>query len=324
MPLGPLAMFVEQDMPASSEPTRDKMGAEQARREKEAAAESHRQQEVEELKRKAELDARTAAAHQDFTTTVTVAFERLAKGDLTCRLTRELAPEYEQVRANFNAAVEKLNASMLAVDACTAAIHSASGEISDASDDPSRRSEQQASSLEQSAAALSQITDLVKKTAEGASHANAVVVETRKDAADGGEVVGHAIDAMDKIEKSSQQIGQIIGVIDEIAFQTNLLALNAGVEAARAGDAGEGFAVVASEVRALAQRSADATKEIKTLISSSRDQVGQGVDLVAKTGKSLDQIKGVTRRRRRPGYGWRIRLVARSLTAIPVVSQMRT
>jgi methyl-accepting chemotaxis protein len=130
----------------------------------------------------------------------------------------------------------------------------------------------------------------VRKTAEGATHARHVVSTAKSDAEKGGGVVRQAISAMSGIEQSSRQIGQIIGVIDEIAFQTNLLALNAGVEAARAGDAGRGFAVVASEVRALAQRSAEAAKEIKSLISTSRSQVEQGVDLVAETGKALERI----------------------------------
>ena len=130
----------------------------------------------------------------------------------------------------------------------------------------------------------------MRKTAAGATHAREVVSTARSDAEKGSEVVRQAINAMSGIEKSSQQIGQIIGVIDEIAFQTNLLALNAGVEAARAGDAGRGFAVVASEVRALAQRSAEAAKEIKALISTSTGQVEEGVDLVAETGKALERI----------------------------------
>ncbi|WP_309643171.1 methyl-accepting chemotaxis protein, partial [Phenylobacterium sp.] len=153
-----------------------------------------------------------------------------------------------------------------------------------------RRTEQQAASLEETAAALDEITATVRRTAEGATHARKVVETARSDAAEGADVVRRATSAMDEIEGSSKQIGQIIGVIDEIAFQTNLLALNAGVEAARAGEAGKGFAVVASEVRALAQRSAEAAKEIKALITASSDQVGVGVDLVAATGKALESI----------------------------------
>ncbi len=144
-------------------------------------------------------------------------------------------------------------------------IQSGAGQISQASDDLSRRTEQQAASLEETAAALDQINATVRKTAEGASHARNVVGTARTDAEKSSGVVRDAVTAMGAIEKSAGEISQIIGVIDEIAFQTNLLALNAGVEAARAGEAGRGFAVVASEVRALAQRSAEAAKEIKAL-----------------------------------------------------------
>jgi methyl-accepting chemotaxis protein len=154
----------------------------------------------------------------------------------------------------------------------------------------SRRTENQAASLEETAAALDEITATLKKSAEGARHASEVVANADGDAKRGAGVVKQAIDAMDAIAKSSQQIGQIISVIDEITFQTNLLALNAGVEAARAGDAGRGFAVVASEVRALAQRSAEAAREIKGLISTSGTLVGSGVKLVAETGKALERI----------------------------------
>ena len=171
-----------------------------------------------------------------------------------------------------------------------AAIRSGAGEISQAADDLSRRTEQQAASLEETAAALDQITATVRKTASGAKQCSDVVLAARGDAEKSGEIVRDAVGAMSAIEQSSTQISQIIGVIDEIAFQTNLLALNAGVEAARAGDAGRGFAVVASEVRALAQRSADAAKEIKTLISSSGTQVGAGVSLVGQTGEALNRI----------------------------------
>jgi methyl-accepting chemotaxis protein len=179
---------------------------------------------------------------------------------------------------------------MQAVVTSTSAIQSGTHEISTASDDLSRRTEQQAASLEETAAALDEITATVRKSAESARHAREVVASADQDAKKSAVVVRQAVEAMDAIAKSSGQIGQIIGVIDEIAFQTNLLALNAGVEAARAGDAGRGFAVVASEVRALAQRSADAAKEIKGLISTSTTQVDFGVKLVAETGKSLERI----------------------------------
>jgi methyl-accepting chemotaxis protein len=171
-------------------------------------------------------------------------------------------------------------------------IRTGSDEIANASDDLSRRTEQQAASLEETAAALDEITATVKKTADGASQVSKVVTEARSEAQRSGQVVSDAVAAMGQIEASSLQITQIIGVIDEIAFQTNLLALNAGVEAARAGEAGRGFAVVASEVRSLAQRSAEAAKEIKGLISASSTQVGQGVTLVGDAGRALASIVG--------------------------------
>ena len=194
---------------------------------------------------------------------------RLAEGDLTARVDAGFPIEFATIRDDFNHAAEKLTQAMRGVVDGAIAIGSSTDEISGASSDLSKRTEHQAASLEETAAALDEVTSTVKKTAEGASHARAVVAEARGDAEKSGEIVRRAIDAMGRIEKSSQGIGQIIGVIDEIAFQTNLLALNAGVEAARAGDAGRGFAVVASEVRALAQRSAEAAKEIKALIATS-------------------------------------------------------
>jgi methyl-accepting chemotaxis protein len=260
------------------------------RRKLEAEAEARRKSDQEELQRKAELDRKYIAEFEQFMASITKALEKLSDGDLTYRLTQAFAEEYEKIRGNFNASVEKLQQTMLHVSTNTSAIRSGTKEITTAADDLSRRTEQQAASLEETAAALDEITATVRKTAQGATHAREVVSTARTDAERGGAVVRQAIDAMTGIEKSSQQIGQIIGVIDEIAFQTNLLALNAGVEAARAGEAGRGFAVVASEVRALAQRSAEAAKEIKALIMASRGQVEQGVDLVAETGKALERI----------------------------------
>jgi methyl-accepting chemotaxis protein len=215
---------------------------------------------------------------------------RLANGDLTCTLATPFASEYESLRSDFNTAAEQLAGTMGQIVANTQAIASGAGEITTAADDLSRRTEHQAASLEQTAAALDLITSTVRKTADGARRAQAVVAAAQTGAAESGKIVQDAVAAMDSIEQSAAQITQIIGVIDEIAFQTNLLALNAGVEAARAGDAGRGFAVVASEVRALAQRSADAAREIKALISTSTQQVGRGAGLVGATGRSLTQI----------------------------------
>ncbi len=253
------------------------------------AAEQRRRAEEERLRQEAEAQG-YVDAHNRFVASITNALEHLSDGDLTCRLSEAFSEEYEKIRADFNRSVEKLQQVMLSVSGNTRAIRSGTKEIAVAADDLSRRTEQQAASLEETAAALGEITTTVRKTAQGATHARQVVSTARSDAEKGSGVVRQAITAMSGIEKSSQQIGQIIGVIDEIAFQTNLLALNAGVEAARAGDAGRGFAVVASEVRALAQRSAEAAKEIKGLISASTAQVEQGVDLVAETGKALERI----------------------------------
>ena len=215
---------------------------------------------------------------------------RLAAGDLIQPIDTPFAARTEKLRKDFNATVEKLKQTMLAVASSAQAIEAGAQEISTASDDLSRRTEEQAASLEETAAALDEITATVKKAAEGAAHARQVVAVADVDAKKSAMVVREAVEAMDAIAKSAHQISQIIGVIDEIAFQTNLLALNAGVEAARAGDAGRGFAVVASEVRALAQRSAEAAKEIKGLISASTGQVDHGVKLVAQTGNSLERI----------------------------------
>jgi methyl-accepting chemotaxis protein len=216
----------------------------------------------------------------------------LAAGDLSTRIAAQVASDYAALKNDFNAAAAGLEEAIRTIAAVASQIGSGTDEIASASNDLSRRTEQQAASLEETAAALDEIAATVRQTAEGAGRATTEVASARTDAERSGQVVGQAVAAMDAIEDSSRQITQIIGVIDEIAFQTNLLALNAGVEAARAGDAGRGFAVVAQEVRALAQRSAEAAKEIKTLISTSSQQVGAGVDLVGQTGEALNRIVG--------------------------------
>jgi methyl-accepting chemotaxis protein len=218
------------------------------------------------------------------------ALDRLAAGDLTVRLDTAFPGAAEKLRADFNAAVEKLEEVLRAIATSTASINSGTAEISNGAEDLSRRTEHQAATLEETAAALDEITQTVQKTAQGATASREAVAAAKADAERSGDVVGRAVVAMTAIEKSAREISQIIGVVDEIAFQTNLLALNAGVEAARAGDAGKGFAVVASEVRALAQRSADAAKEIKGLISASASQVEEGVSLVGEAGDALQRI----------------------------------
>jgi methyl-accepting chemotaxis protein len=217
------------------------------------------------------------------------ALSALSMGDLTARLSG-FPDSYQRLQSDFNDAILKLADALSRISGAGQAIGSGATEMARASDDLSRRTEQQAANLEETAAALEQITATVAGTANAAKHAHAVVHSAKGSAEASGAIVERAVSAMGQIEQSSSEIGKIIGVIDEIAFQTNLLALNAGVEAARAGEAGRGFAVVASEVRALAQRSATAAKDIKDLISKSSTQVGSGVDLVNETGRALQGI----------------------------------
>jgi methyl-accepting chemotaxis protein len=216
--------------------------------------------------------------------------ERLRKGDLRHRIATPLAAEYAGLRDDFNAAALRLEEIVSVIAEAGQTIHADADSVSRASLALKDGAERQNAALGETASSLGEVAAVVHRTAEGARHAHAVVTDARADAERSGEVVREAVAAMSQIEQSAKQIGQIIGVIDEIAFQTNLLALNAGVEAARAGEAGKGFAVVAQEVRALAQRSADAAKEIKALISASSAQVGHGVGLVGQTGQALERI----------------------------------
>ncbi|NDV50861.1 HAMP domain-containing protein [Yangia sp. PrR003] len=218
------------------------------------------------------------------------ALDALAAGSLHHAIAEEFPDEYEELRANYNRAVDSLRATMTEVNSGALNIHSSAEEIARASDDLSRRTETQAATLEQTAAALEEMLARVREAAQAARDAEGSVQTASKLADQNGEVMRSAIEAMGGIERSSQQINEIIGVIDDIAFQTNLLALNAGVEAARAGASGKGFAVVASEVRALAQRSSDAAQQIKTLISGSADRVRDGVELVERSGEALGEV----------------------------------
>ncbi|MBX5044373.1 HAMP domain-containing protein [Rhizobium lentis] len=214
----------------------------------------------------------------------------LAIGDVAARLQTPFAPQYDSLRNDFNNAVEKLQAALQSVGRNASAINAGAGEIRSAADDLAHRTEQQAAAVEETAAALEQVTTTVRDSAKRAEDVGNLVERTRLGAEKSGDVVRKAVSAMQQIEKSSGEISNIIGVIDDIAFQTNLLALNAGVEAARAGEAGKGFAVVAQEVRELAQRSAKAAKEIKDLITNSGTHVQTGVTLVGETGKALEAI----------------------------------
>jgi len=237
-----------------------------------------------------ERQASVARGQSRVVDTIGSALERLAQGDLTVSVP-ELGAEYEKLRRDFNGAVASLKSTIAAIAESTAVVNGSAGEISRAANDLSQRTEQQAASLEETAAALDEITAAVQNSTTRAEEAKRMVSDARAGAAKSSEVVRSAIDAMGRIESSSSKIGEIIGVIDDIAFQTNLLALNAGVEAARAGEAGKGFAVVAQEVRELAQRSANAAKEIKTLINASSTEVSAGVSLVEETGTSLSDIE---------------------------------
>ncbi|KQS72703.1 chemotaxis protein [Rhizobium sp. Leaf371] len=217
---------------------------------------------------------------------------RLAEGDLSQQIEKPFLPSLDKLRTDFNAACRKLETALKAVRTNAEAIASGADEVRTSADDLARRTEQQAASVEETAAALEQITTTVKGSSKRAEGAGVLVGRAKESADHSGDVVREAISAMDKIDNSSREIANIIGVIDQIAFQTNLLALNAGVEAARAGEAGKGFAVVAHEVRELAQRSAGAAKEIKALITTSSAHVESGVSLVSKAGEALQTIAG--------------------------------
>lgn len=229
---------------------------------------------------------------EKLTDTLGVAFNKLRAGCLDYRLEEAFPNRYEKLRLDFNITVEDFQKILMSLNDSVSTISSGSAEIASAADDLARRTEQQVSRLEETTLSVGAVTEAVKKTAEAAMHASAVVRQTVEQAESSGAVMAAATAAMLDIQKSSTQIGQILGLLDDITFQTNLLALNAGVEAARAGDAGRGFAVVATEVRALAQRSADAAKDIKSLITSSTQQISKGTTLVQETGVAMKKIVG--------------------------------
>ena len=253
--------------------------------------------EAEELRARTDAErAETAARQVAVIEQLGDALAALERGDLTHRVSN-LPTAFAKIEADFNAAMEKLEEALSGVMASSEMIHSNTAEVASVSDDVASRAEQQAANLEETAAALAQITTTLKTTAEGAERANSLAGAARQEVHGSKSVLDETIGSIRRISTSSEKISAIIGVIDEIAFQTNLLALNAGVEAARAGNAGLGFAVVASEVRALAQRSAAAAKEIKGLIEGAQADVRDGVTSIGRTGevmaRILDQVSAV-------------------------------
>ena len=237
-------------------------------------------------------DAFTAAGREQSTIVEELgrAIDAVAQGDLTVRITAEVGAAYEKLKSDFNAAIASLEAIVGTVSTTTEDIRVGVDEISHAAGDLSQRTERQAADLAETTGALDGVLSTVEKTSDGVKRVRQAVTAADTEANASEEIVRKAVEAMGRIDKSSDSISQIIGVIDEIAFQTNLLALNASVEAARAGEAGRGFAVVAQEVRSLAQHSASAASEIKTLISSARPEVQQGVELVSEAGEALSRI----------------------------------
>ncbi|MCP1242533.1 HAMP domain-containing protein [Acetobacter lambici] len=255
------------------------------------AADARRRQESE---RRVAQERTEEAARQLKVATDSLAdgLQKMAGGDLSVQIRTRFAPDLEPLRENFNQSIEQLAGAFMGVSGSAHSIGNSTQELATAADNLSRRTEQQAATLEETSVALTQITQRVQKTTEETQHAHKVVNTSRKDVDHAGVVVGQAIDAMSRIDESSKAISTIIGLINDVAFQTNILALNASVEAARAGDSGRGFAVVASEVRQLAHRSAEAVKEISSLINGSTEQVKAGVLSVKETGTVLHRIVG--------------------------------
>ncbi len=233
---------------------------------------------------------------QTMTRDIAATMDAMARGDLSRRVEGNYPGIFGELRDGTNETLDKLREIVSRITSSATQVRDASAEISTGSQDLAQRTEAQAAALEETAASMHEVTTTVRQNAENAQAASSLSKAARETAEKGGDVAQQAVAAVSRIEESARKIGDIVALIDEIAFQTNLLALNASVEAARAGEAGKGFAVVAQEVRALAQRSANASKDIKALISESNTQVKSGAGLVQQAGASLTEIVGAVKK----------------------------
>jgi methyl-accepting chemotaxis protein len=227
---------------------------------------------------------------EDVVAEMVAIMEKMAEGDLRNRIERNYEGEFGRLKDNVNNTIDRLVSIVSEINEASSSVLQGANEIAHGNADLSQRTEEQASSLEQTASSMEQMTSVVKQSSENAQRVEELANETRSHAVQSGEVASKAVAAINEVNESSKKIADIISVIDEIAFQTNLLALNAAVEAARAGEQGRGFAVVAGEVRTLAQRSANAAREIKELISQSVTQVQNGTTQVQESGRMLNDI----------------------------------
>ncbi|SIS50062.1 methyl-accepting chemotaxis protein [Phaeovulum vinaykumarii] len=257
-------------------------------REEAERAEKEAQRRREEAAREAQM-----REQEHLVNTLAQGLAAISEGDLTVQIDEDFPPAYEKLRHDFNAAVSKIAGLATSIVESARTIEGEAQVLSNASEELGRRTEAQAASLEETAAAMNQMAAAVTSSVEGTRDAARSVEMALATTGAGRNVVRDTVQAMHDIAKSSEMISKITSVIDDIAFQTNLLALNAGVEAARAGETGRGFAVVASEVRALAQRSSEAAKEIAELIETSSKQVGAGVQLASKSDTALGEIEAL-------------------------------
>lgn len=271
---------------------KEEAAAEEARRkEEERKREAEEVARREEIERAAQADRDARAAEQEHVVTrLASALDELASGDLTVEINEPFSDAYEELRANFNAAIRKIAEAISALTESVSSVGDAADSMTGYADDLARRTERNAASLEETSAAVSELTSAARSTATTAQTANTVMLEAQKEAETSKTTVEGAVATMSEVEASSDAVSHIVDLIENIAFQTNLLALNAGVEAARAGEEGRGFAVVATEVRALAQRSSEAASEINTLISTTRGQISKGVSQVNDAGEALNGI----------------------------------